>query len=358
MKNLKKLFATFLAASMTVCMMTACDEGVNTLPTPSEINVSDISEDGNNTQESLSENETETVEAATVNIGSLKGPTSMGLMKMMDDATKGEYIDTYNFEMAVTADEILPKVVSGQIDIALVPANVASVLYNKTEGEVTVIDINTLGVLYAVSGDDSITSVSDLKGRDVYVTNKGTTPDYVFQYLLKANGLTTEDVNIEYKSEAAEVTALLSQKPDSIGILPQPFATASCIKDTNLKEVLDLTAEWDNLQTEDGSRLVTGVTIVRNEFLLEHPDAVERFLEAHKASAEYTQTNPDETASLAVASGIIEKEPVAVKAIPKCNIVYIDGVEMKNALEGYLKVLYEFSPESVGGKLPGEDFYR
>ena len=356
MKKFKKIIATILAGTMAVCMLTACEDNAVSNETSETVISSEQKtevSDANETETTMEE-----ITPVTVNVGSLKGPTSIGLVKMMDDAANGLLVDNYNFEMAVTADEILPKVVSGKIDIALVPANVASVLYNKTEGEVVAIDINTLGVLYAVSGDDSVKSVSDLKGRDVYVTNKGTTPDYVLQYLLNENGLTTDDVNIQYKSEAAEVAAILSEKTDSIGILPQPFATASCIKDANLKEVLDLTAEWDNLQKEDGSRLVTGVTIVRKDFLINNPDAVERFLEAHRASAEYTDTNPEETAALVVSAGIIEKEPVAVKALPKCKIVFIDGEEMQKALGGYLNVLYEYAPESVGGKLPGEDFYR
>lgn len=286
--------------------------------------------------------------AKNIRIGSLKGPTSIGLMKMMDDTS-------YSFELATTADELLPQMISGDLDIALVPANVSSVLYNKSEGAVQVIDINTLGVLYAVSADDSIMSVKDLVGKNVYITNKGTTPDYITQYLLKANGIDISDVNIEYKSESAEVAAILNSDPEAVGILPQPFVTACMLKNDSLKDVLDLTAEWDKINPD--SQLLTGVTIVRKEFLENNKDAVTRFMKDHEESVEYAVSNVEDTAGKVVEAGIIEKEPLAVKAIPKCNVVYIDGSKMQNDLMGYLEVLYELDPSSVGGKLPNDDFY-
>lgn len=296
------------------------------------------------------------VMAQDVRIGSLKGPTSMGLVYLMDRAEKNETDNHYEFTMTAAADELLPSMVSGDLDIVLVPANVASVLYNKTNGGVSVIDINTLGVLYMVSGDDAIHNMGDLKGRTVYLTGKGTTPDYVLQYLLKENGLTA-DVSLEYKSEAAEVAAVLTETPEAIGVLPQPYVTAACMQNENLSVVLDLTQEWASLQGEDGSRLVTGVTVVRKAFLEEHKQAVERFMEEHAYSTDYANEHVEEAAELVAAAGIIEKAPVAAKAMPKCNITYIDGTDMKTALSGYLEVLFEQDASSVGGSLPGDDFY-
>ncbi len=298
----------------------------------------------------------EAYEAVDVRVGSLKGPTSMGLVYLMDQADKGEAANNYEFTMAAAADELLPSMISGDLDIVLVPANVASVLYNKTEGGVSVIDINTLGVLYMVSGDSTVQSMEDLKGRTVYLTGKGTTPDYVLQYLLKENGVDA-DVTLEYKSEATEVAAVLAQTPDAIGVLPQPFVTAACAQNESLSVVMDLTKEWANVQGEGGSSLVTGVTVVRNDFLTEHPEAVDKFLEEHAASTDYANEHVEEAAELVAAAGIIEKAPVAVKAMPQCNITYIDGEEMKTALSGYLAVLFEQDPSSVGGALPADDFY-
>ena len=275
----------------------------------------------------------------------------------MKDAEEGNTANNYTFTMETAADALLPKMIQGELDIALVPANVASVLYNKTEGGITVIDINTLGVLYMVSGDDTLTDINSLKGKTIYLTGKGTSPDYVLHYILTQNGLSEEDVTLEYKSEATEVAAVLANEPESIGLLPQPFVTSACAQNENLKVIFDMTAEWDAVQGESGSRLVTGVTVVRNEFLQENPAAVNKFMEEHKASAEFANTNVEETAELVAAQGIIEKTPVAQKAIPNCNITYIDGEEMKAALSGYLSVLMEQNPESVGGKLPEDDFY-
>lgn len=299
----------------------------------------------------------DSAEAVSVRVGSLKGPTSMGLVYLMDMDEKGTASNNYEFTMVTAADELLPQVINGNLDIALVPANVASTLYNKTQGQISVIDINTLGVLYAVSGDSSIKSFSDLKGKTVYMTGKGTTPDYVFRYLLNANGMADGDLTLEYKSEAAEVAALLKEQPDAVGILPQPFVTVACTQNENLGIVLDLTKEWDAIQTESGSQLVTGVTVVRNEFLSQYPEAVDSFLAEHAESAAYANENPAEAAKLVVKTGIIEKAPIAEKALPYCNITCITGSEMQAALSGYLEVLFDQDPASVGGALPGDDFY-
>ena len=309
--------------------------------------------------ESMSQSESQIVitDGAAVKVGSLKGPTSMGLVSLMDQSEKGESIQDYDFTMVTAADELVAAIAGKTVDIATVPANVASVLYNKTQGGVSVIDINTLGVLYLVEGADTIHSVQDLKGRTIYLTGKGTTPDYVLSYILSANGLTTADVTLEYKSEATEVAAILASDSSAVGLLPEPFVTVACTKNPDLRRALDLTQEWDNVQGEGESQLVTGVTIVRNEFLEENEDIVNAFLEEHEKSTAFTNENPGEAAQLIANLGIVEKPQIAEKAIPTCNITYIDGTQMKQALSGYLQVLYDQNPDSVGGTLPGDDFY-
>ena len=306
--------------------------------------------------EATAEN-TENVDGTLVRVASLKGPTSLGLLFLMDKADKGETSNTYEFQMATGADEILPLMVKGDLDIALVPANVASVLYHKTQGGVEVIDINTLGVLYMVSGEDGLTNFTDLKGKTVYLTGKGTTPDYVLQYLLTANGMSVDDVTLEYKSEATEVASVLAEDPTAIGLLPQPFVTAACMQNDALKVIFDLNEEWNKVQGENGSSMVTGVTVVRKEFLEENEAAVKSFMEDHKASAEAVNADPATGAALAVEAQIVAKEPIAQKAIPNCNITYIDKADMKQALSGYLEVLFGQDPQSVGGGLPESDFY-
>lgn len=296
-------------------------------------------------------------EKTTVRIGGLKGPTTLGLLSLQEKTTNGEAKEAYEFSMMTAADEILPLMIKGELDIALLPANVASVLYNKTNGGISVIDINTLGVLYMVSGDSSIDEITDLKDKTIYLTGKGTTPDYVLHYILTENGFTESDYTLEYKSEATEVAAVLAENPDAIGLLPQPFVTAACAQNEALSVVLDMNEQWVAVQGEGGSRLVTGVTVVRNEFLEENEKAVKNFLAEHEESTKNINEDVEHGATLAVEAGIIAKEPIAKKAIPNCNITYIDGEEMKQALSGYLNVLFEQDASSVGGVLPADDFY-
>ena len=320
---------------------------------------------GTQTSESM-EAATESTEATAENadadgtlirVASLKGPTSLGLLFLMDKANKGETANTYEFRMATGADEILPLMVKGDLDIALVPANVASILYHKTQGGVEVIDINTLGVLYMVSGEDGLTDFTDLKGKTIYLTGKGTTPDYVLQYLLNANGMSVDDVTLEYKSEATEVASVLAEDPTAIGLLPQPFVTAACMQNDALKVIFDLNEEWNKVQGASASSMVTGVTVVRKEFLEENEEAVKAFMEEHKASAEAINADPATGAALAVEAQIVAKEPIAQKAIPDCNITYMDKAEMKQALSGYLDVLFHQDSQSIGDGLPESDFY-
>ena len=378
----KKLVGALCAISLAAALMTGCSVNINTESSdttteteetaqaaedeqPSEETVENVSEEAATEEteaEEASEEETATEENettqtdVTVRVGGLKGPTSIGLLSLKDEAANGQAEQDYEFTMATAADEITTALVKGELDIALIPANVSSVLYNKTEGNISVIDINTLGVLYMVSGNPDIAEVSDLKDHTIYLTGKGTTPDYVLQYILNENDL-ADSVTLEYKSEATEVAAVLSEDPDAIGLLPQPFVTAACAQNDQLSVVLDMTKLWDDLQTEGGSRLVTGVTVVRNDFLSENREAVDTFLKEHEESVKAVGDDLETVAALAVSEEIIAKEPIAMKAIPNCNITFITGDEMKEALEGYLTVLYELDPESVGGKLPADDFY-
>lgn len=288
-----------------------------------------------------------------VRVGSLKGPTTIGIVNLMDKSSKGEAEGNYEFTMSAAPDEITAKVVSGDIDIALVPANLASVLYNKTQGGVTAIDINTLGVLYCVTGDSSVKSVKDLAGKTVITTGQGATPEYSLRYLLDQNGIT--DCTIEFKSEATEVAAVLTEDPTQVAVLPQPFATVACAQNEAIAPAFALEDEWQTLT--DGLGMVTGVTIVRNDFLKEHPAAVSTFISEHQASVNAANSDLDTTAALVVANDIIGKEPIAKKAIPSCNVVCITGDSLKTNLSAYLEVLYNYDPKAVGGNLPGEEFY-
>ena len=293
-------------------------------------------------------------EEAAVRVTALKGPTAMGLVKMMDDADPG-----YSFEIAPSADVVAPALVKGEVDIAAVPANLASVLYNNTQGGVQVLAVNTLGVIYIVDTSGDVNSVEDLKGRTIYASGKGATPEYALSYILSENGLDPEkDVQLEWKSEHAECLASLLSDPEGIAMLPQPFVTTAQMQNEQVRVALDLTEEWDRLQEgkEDASGLITGVAVVRTAFAEEHPEEVAAFLEGYKESVDYVTTNTAEAAELIGGFDIVPA-PVAEKALPACNITFISGEEMKAKLSGYLQVLYDQNPESVGGALPGDDFY-
>ena len=285
-------------------------------------------------------------------VGSLKGPTTMGLVNLMSEVENGDKTG-YSFEMQSQPDVIMSELVAGKLDVALLPANVAAVAYNKTNHGVSAIDVNTLGVLYCVTGDESIQSVKDLAGKTVLSTGQGASPEYVMNYLLEKNGVT--DCDIQYKSEATEIAALLKEDPTQIAILPQPFVTVATAQNDQLKVAFSLTDEWQKVSPD--SKLLTGVTVVRNEVLENRADAVDQFLADHQASTEKATSEVDATAELVAKYGIIAKAPVAKKALPNCNIVAITGDEMKSDLSGYLQVLFDANPKSVGGTMPEDDFY-
>lgn len=285
-------------------------------------------------------------------VGSLKGPTTMGLVNLMSEVESGAK-SGYSFEMQSQPDVIMSELVSGKLDIALLPANVAAVAYNKTKHGVSAIDINTLGVLYCVTGDENIKSVKDLAGKTVLSTGQGASPEYVLNYLLEKNGVT--DCDVQFKSEATEIAALLKQDPAQIAILPQPFVTVATAQNDQLKVAFSLTDEWKSVSPD--SKLLTGVTVVRNEVLENRAAEVDQFIADHQASTEKAATDVDATAELVAKYGIIAKAPVAKKALPNCNIVAIAGDEMKTDLAGYLQVLFDANPKSVGGTMPDDNFY-
>lgn len=352
---MKKVISALGAAALTVLLFTGC---AGKAPDPAQGFAASTAEVSTETSAETTLAKTpETNERYTLKIGSLKGPTSMGLVSLMDKAETGNAKGSYEFTMVTAADELLGKIANKELDIALIPANTASVLYGKTNQAIQVLNINTLGVLYMASSDDSIRTAADLKGKTIYLTGKGTTPDYALRYILNGNGLTENDLTLEYKSEAAEVAAILKENPSAVGLLPQPFAMVALAQNDALDIVLNLEIEWSRIAEETGSTLVTGVTICRKEVLEQYKEAVDLFLEEHKESADFSNTQPAQAAALIAAAGIIEKASVAEKAIPYCGIVSLGGEEMKSRLSGYLEVLFNLDPAFVGGSLPDDSFY-
>lgn len=290
-------------------------------------------------------------EKTVARIAGMKGPTSIGLTKVMEDND-----GSYEFTVEGTADAIVPKLVKGELDMAAVPANLASILYNNTEGEIQILAVNTLGVLYIVSKGVEINSIEDLKGKTVLATGKGTTPEYVLRYILKENGIDPEaDLTLDFKSEATEVVAALKNSESGVAMLPQPYVTVAMSNVSGLEIALDLNEEWKKVSPE--SAIVTGVLVVRKSFAEENKELVKGFLSQYKSSVEYVNSEVAAAAELVAKHGIFDNAKVIEKAIPKCNITFISGEDMISPVNKYLGVLYEQNPKSVGGKLPSEDFF-
>ena len=288
-----------------------------------------------------------------VRVAALKGPTAMGMVKLMEDSGEGSVNgNSYEFTVGGAPTEITPMLVKGEVDIAALPANLAAVIYNNTKGKVKVLAVNTLGVLYICENGNSVSSIEDLKGKTIYSSGKGSSPEYALAYILEQNGLS--DLPIEWKSEHAECVAALLNDPDAVALLPQPFATTAIMKNPSIRIALDLNKEWDKVSPE--SALLTGVVVARTEFVEKEGAAVEKFLEEYGKSTAWVNENVAESSLMIGNLGIVTAQ-VAEKALPYCNIVCITGPEMKERLSGYLEVLYNANAKSVGGVLPGEDFY-
>lgn len=285
-------------------------------------------------------------EAAPLSVAALKGPTGMGLAYVID-----EHADAFQVELYDAPDALTGKFISGEVDVAAVPINMASVLYNKTGGDAVMIAVNTLGVLYVLEDGDSVQSVADLAGKTIYATGQGSTPEYILNYLLAQNGVT--DATVEYVGEHATLAAMVAAGEAPLAMLPEPNVTAAMLKNDRLRVALDLTAEFERVS---GSSLVQGGYLVRRSVYEENKKAVDAFVSASAASVE--KVNTDAAAPALIASlGIVGSEAIAKNALPRCNIVCITGGDMQRIASGMLAVLHDANPASVGGKLPDDDFY-
>lgn len=284
-----------------------------------------------------------------IRIAALKGPTGMGMVKLAD---KQNY-PNYTVSIEASPDALNPRIISGEVDVAAVPVNLASVLYNKLDGDISVLAVSTLGVLYVVEAGSEVNSVADLAGKTVYATGQGATPEYILNYLLDKNGV-AGSVEVNYVGEHAALATMLADGSAEIGMLPEPNVTSTLAGNDNLRIALNLTEEWNKVCSTE---LVQGVVIARKSFVNEHPEAIEQFLREYEKSSAFVNENIDEAAKLIVDAGILGNVEIAKKAIPNCNISFSKGEAMHKAVEGMLTVLFEANPKSIGGKLPDKDFY-
>lgn len=349
----KKIISLLMTTALMAACMVGCGTAAETEGPTAEFEAEKTTEEEAPAPETPAEN-------VDINVAALKGPTAMGMVKLMNDSDNGETeLNHYNFTISAAPDEITPSIIQGKVDIAAVPANLASVLYNKTEGQVQVLAINTLGVLYIVENGDTVNSVADLKGKTIYASGKGATPEYALNFMLSANGIDpAKDVTIEYKAEHAECVSALVNDDNGVAMLPQPFATTALMQNENMRIALDMTKEWETAaKAKDSSAsLVTGVVIARKAFIDEHPDAVKLFMSQYEDSINYTNDNAEDASALIEKYDII-KAAVAQKALPFCNITFVAGSDMKEKLGGYLAELFNQNPEAVGGQVPADEFY-
>ena len=356
---MKKFVSLLLAFSLALCLA-ACGGSASSAVSGSAASSEAASSEAASSEAASSEaasseaaQELSTTDA--LRIAGLKGPTTMGLVNLLSMEADGTAAMDYDLQLYGAADEIVPLLMKGELDMAAIPANLAATLYQKTNGGIQAVAVNTLGVLYVVEQGDTVQSMADLKGRTILSTGKGTTPEYVLRYLLNANGIDPDkDVTIEYYSEATEVTAQMATTEDAIAVLPQPYVTAAGLQDETLRVALNLTEEWNKVAD---TQLITGVTVVRKEYAEEHPDVVAAFLTDYAKSVEAANTDLDGTAALCEEQGVVAKAAIAKKALPNCNIVCLTGDELKADASAYLQVLFDADPAAVGGTLPGDDFY-
>ncbi|HIY73668.1 MAG TPA: ABC transporter substrate-binding protein [Candidatus Intestinimonas merdavium] len=293
--------------------------------------------------------------AGTVRFAVLNGPTGVGAAKLMADSEAGATSNTYEVEVFTANDQVAAGLTNGEIDIAAVASNVAANLYNKTDGGIQMLAVSGLGVLYILENGESVHTMADLAGRTLYATGQGANPEYVLNYLLTENGVDPADVDIQWVT-ADEITTLMVSGEAELCMLPVPAATAVQLKNADVREALDLSAEWDNLQ--NGSHLTMTTIVARTDFIQENPQAVENFLADYQASVDYVNGDPAAAAELVAGYGITANAQIAEAAIPKCALVFITGPSsMRSAIQGYYEVLYQANPDSIGGGIPDDAFY-
>ncbi len=348
---MKRILALMLVCFVAIFAFSACTAPAEESAPAPENTVEETETAEEPAQETTEEPEAEPVDVSVV---ALNGPTAMGMVKFMSDAESGAITsNNYTFSIETAIDVVTPMITKGEVSIATVPANVASVLYNNADGAVQVLAINTLGVLYVVESGEAIQSVADLEGKTIYASGKGAVPEYALTQILAANGL-QDTVTVEWKTEQSEVVAAVNADENAIAILPQPFVTTAQTQNENIRVALDLTEVW-NTSGIDGT-LITGVVVANTNFVNENPEAVADFMAKYEESVNFINSNVEESAAL-VGSYEIVPEAVAAIAIPECNITYVAGDEMKEMLSGYLNVLFEQNPQAIGGALPDDAFY-
>lgn len=348
---MKKIISIIMLAVMLMTILTSC---IKQNDDPNYLPPADTTEPSQTTQkeEVVLDKELE------IRISVLSGTTGLGIAPLIKSANDGKEPLNYKFEIQSDATLIAPGVIGGKVDIAAVPTNLAATLFNKTNGGIKLLAANTKGVLYIVSKDTTVKSITDLKGKTIHVPGTGTNPEYLLKYVLTAAGLEVgKDVTLDYtyQSPDALAAALASSNDVSYALLPEPKVSAAKAQVPELQSVINLTTEWNKVS--NGYELYQGCIIVRKAFLEEHPNEVNEFLRAYKESIESVIADPAGASTIIADLGIIPKAPLAAKAIPNCNLCFDNSKEMQDSVMNLFKVLYDLEPSSVGGKIPTSDIF-
>ncbi len=330
---MKKLISLLCVVLLLALSLTACTPKTDPNPQPSET-------------------------ATTVRVATIAGPTGIGMAHLMEAQSQKTAKNTYDFkEVASAPDQVVPLLTTGEVDIAALPTNVAANLYNKTNGKIQLLAVNTLGVLYLLENGNDIQSVEDLRGKTIYTSGQGANPEFVLNYVLEANGINPEtDVTIEFVAENTELAALMANGTAKIAMVPQPVATTITNKNENIRTALSINDVWEAAAGSE-NKLMMGCVVVRTEFLKEHPEEVKTFLQEYEASINKAIADPRATGSLCALHGIGAVGAVIAKAIPYCNLTFVTGETMKTQINKYYSVLFEANPQSIGGAMPNDDFY-
>jgi NitT/TauT family transport system substrate-binding protein len=333
---MKKLLSLLLVAVLSITMFVACGK--------EEVDPNDNGNTGN---------VGEAYTPVDIKVGALMGPTGMGMSKLMSDSDAKTAANNYTFELFSAPTDITGPIINGELQIAAVPTNLAATLYNKTKGKVQLLALNTLGVLYILEKGNTVNSIKDLEGKKIYSSGQAATPQYALDHVLKVNNINCE---VEYVSTHAELATKALDGSADIILIPEPQVSTILSKDPEFRIAVDFNAAWDEA-TENKAIFSMGCLVVNKEFAQKNPAAVKKFLEEYTASVKYVNENTEEASKLIADYKIVANQAIAKKAIPNCKMVTISGEEMKTKTVPYLQILFDSDAKSVGGALPGEDFY-
>jgi len=359
--KIKKLGAILLAAAISMTALAGCASSTSQNE-ESESNSSTYTQ-GNITVTTTvpeTENQEEEIEdtSGPITVAFIKGPTALGAAALMNEKDNGFLFQNYDFQLYSSPDEVTGKIINGEIDIAAVPTNVASVLYNKTDGEVVIAAINTLGTLYVLENGNTISTAEDLSGKTVVMAGQGAVPEYVLQYILNKSGVT--DCTVNFVSNHNEAAAAIASGSADVALLPEPFVSVAAGKNSNIRIALDVAKEWDKYSYEEKNvpnTLPMGCIVVRKAYLEQKEHRVKKFLDEYDSFMETSMEDIPLTAQYAENYEIVASADIAEKAIPNCSICFIDGSKMMRLMDNFLNIMNEANPKSIGGKVPDEEFY-